>query len=69
MANQSNNSSGGGIGFCGCLFLIFLTLKLVGVIDWSWWWVFAPFWVPVAAALAFVVFCVLMACITGQIRK
>jgi len=26
------------------LFLIFLTLKLSGHIDWSWWWVFAPFW-------------------------
>jgi hypothetical protein len=26
------------------LFLIFLTLKLVGTIDWSWWWVTAPLW-------------------------
>ncbi|MDR2624955.1 MAG: hypothetical protein LBC37_01320 [Zoogloeaceae bacterium] len=25
-----------------CVFLIFLTLKLTGVIDWSWWWVFSP---------------------------
>ena len=24
------------------LFFIFLTLKLCGVITWSWWWVFAP---------------------------
>lgn len=30
------------------LFLIFLVLKLVGVIGWSWWWVTAPLW---AAAL------------------
>lgn len=26
------------------LFLLFLTLKLCHVIDWSWWWIFSPFW-------------------------
>lgn len=26
--------------------LLFLTLKLTDHIDWSWWWVSAPFWVP-----------------------
>lgn len=26
------------------MFLIFLTLKLCSVIDWSWWWVTAPLW-------------------------
>lgn len=31
--------------------LVFITLKLTGFIDWSWWWVLAPFWVPVAAGL------------------
>lgn len=30
----------------------FVVLKLVGVIDWSWWWVTAPFWAPTAALLA-----------------
>ena len=30
------------------LFCIFLTLKLTGHIVWSWWWVFAPFWLPFA---------------------
>lgn len=25
-------------------FFIFLTLKLLGKIDWSWWWVTAPLW-------------------------
>lgn len=36
------------IGFCGALFLIFLVLKLLGFIAWSWWWVAAPIWAPVA---------------------
>lgn len=28
------------------LFLVFLVLKLTGYIDWSWWWVTAPLWIP-----------------------
>jgi|PlaIllAssembly_1097288.scaffolds.fasta_scaffold03267_6 hypothetical protein len=34
------------------MFLIFMTLKLVGVIDWSWWWVTAPLWMPIALLAA-----------------
>ena len=34
------------VGFGGLLALIFITLKLTDYIDWSWWWVFAPFWIP-----------------------
>ena len=29
----------------GAVFIVFLVLKLTGVIDWSWWWVTAPLWV------------------------
>lgn len=32
--------------FLKILFLIFLVLKLTHVISWSWWAVFAPFWIP-----------------------
>lgn len=35
----------------GVLFCIFLTLKLCGVIAWSWLWVFAPLWIPLAIAV------------------
>lgn len=31
--------------------IVFVTLKLLGYIDWSWWWVLAPFWVPSALGL------------------
>lgn len=37
-----------GIGFGSLLFLLFLTLKLTGVIAWSWWWVTAPLWGGIA---------------------
>jgi len=36
------------MGLCGTLFCIFLVLKLVGTIDWSWWWVTAPLWIVTA---------------------
>lgn len=41
----------GGIGFFGVLTLIFITLKLLGVITWSWWWVAAPLWIPTIIAI------------------
>lgn len=33
---------GGGIGFVGLLTIVFIVLKLCGVIAWSWWWVLSP---------------------------
>jgi hypothetical protein len=30
------------------LTLFFILLKLTGLIDWSWWWVFCPLWLPIA---------------------
>lgn len=47
MSNESTKS-GNGIGFGTVLFIVFLVLKLTNVIDWSWWWVTAPIWIPVA---------------------
>lgn len=40
--------------FLSVLTLIFITLKLTGHIAWSWWWVLAPFWIPVVIVLAIV---------------
>ncbi len=37
----------GGIGIAEALFLVFLILKLTDNIDWSWWWVTAPLWIPI----------------------
>ena len=45
----------GGIGFCDALALIFIVLKLTGVINWSWWWVLAPIWIPIALILGFII--------------
>ena len=37
---------------CMILFIVFLVLKLTNVINWSWWWVTAPLWIPVSIVLA-----------------
>jgi hypothetical protein len=34
-----------GIGLNIILTIVFLVLKLCGVITWSWWWVFSPIWI------------------------
>jgi membrane protein YdbS with pleckstrin-like domain len=48
--SQQQDSTPGQFLLVG-VFLIFLTLKLCGVIDWSWWWVTAPLWMPFALGL------------------
>ena len=50
MADSSTQS--GGIGFFGLLTILFIGLKLGGVINWSWWWVLAPLWGPILFAIA-----------------
>lgn len=44
-------SSGGGVSVAGLLGVLFVALKLTGVIAWPWVWVLAPFWIPLAIAL------------------
>lgn len=36
----------------GVMFCIFLVLKLVGIISWSWWWVTCPLWIGFAIWIA-----------------
>lgn len=55
MSASSSSSSSGGIGFVGALALLFIALKLLGFIDWSWWWVLAPIWGSFALVLVIVV--------------
>ena len=48
---MANENAQGGIGFMGLLAIVFITLKLLGVITWSWWWVTAPLWGPFVAIM------------------
>ena len=55
MATKSAGT--GGIGFLGLLTIVFIVLKLTHVISWSWWWVLAPLWLPIAL---FIFICVVV---------
>ena len=46
-----------GLGFFEALTLLFVTLKLTGVIAWSWLWVLSPLWLTfaVAVVIAFII--------------
>lgn len=48
-----------GIGLFGILFVVMFTLKLMGKIALSWWWVTAPLWGP--AAIVVVIMAVVVA--------
>lgn len=38
----------GGMNFLEALLLVFIILKLCQIINWSWWWVLSPMWIPLA---------------------
>lgn len=48
VAVVNQNQSVRTIGFTGLLGLLFIALKLTGVIDWSWWLVLLPIYAPLA---------------------
>lgn len=52
---KKERSSSNGLGFGSVLFLIFLVLKLTHYIDWSWWLITAPLWLPVILAGTFLI--------------
>lgn len=47
-----------GLGIPGLLFIIFLVLKLTNNINWSWWWVTSPIWIPIimVVSMLFLIF-------------
>ena len=49
---MKDKKSGGAVySFIGNLAIAFIALKLAGFISWSWVWVIAPIWIPLAVAL------------------
>lgn len=74
MSNNTSTSFTTGPGLPSLLTVLFVALKLMGYIAWSWWWVFSPLWIPLAIVLAFIivvgvvaVFSFLIAAITHKI--
>lgn len=66
MSNSNSSSSSGGIGFCGLLTIVFITLKLMGYIEWSWLWVLSPLWIGFSAGIVFIL---ILAAIYAYLKK
>jgi hypothetical protein len=64
--STQNSSQSGGIGFAGLLTIVFITLKLCHVINWSWWWVLAPLWITAAIIAVVMILVVIVAVIAGR---
>ena len=64
--SSSSSPNSGGIGFFGLLTIVFITLKLTDHIDWSWFWVLAPLWMPIA--LIIVIFLLLISA-GGRVKR
>jgi hypothetical protein len=48
---SKTTSSGLSLGWV--LFIVFMVLKLTKNIDWSWWWVTSPLWLPLVVLIVF----------------
>ena len=62
---MNNKTKQGGLGIVSVLTIIFIVLKLLGVIKWSWIWVLSPLWI--SAVIVVAVFSVIL--IGGRIKK
>ena len=49
--SENSSARSDGIGFCGLLTIVFIVLKLLGKITWSWVWVLSPLWIVWAICL------------------
>lgn len=65
VTGSNSSTASGGIGFGGALALLFIGLKLGHVIDWSWWWVLSPLWIP----LVFVAVILLIAGFVALVKR
>lgn len=66
---MGNKEKAGGIGFLGLLALIFITLKLIGIIAWSWFWVLSPIILPLILVVGTIGIIFLISVIKGAFDK
>ena len=71
MGHNNRKKSSGGIGLAGTLAIIFVILKLTGVMSWSWLWVLSPLWIPTAFVFLILLFVgiILLAAAVGIINE
>ena len=66
---MSNTNSALTVNFStNLLTILFVGLKLTKHIDWNWWWVLAPTWIPWAIAFAILILVGICAIISHLIK-
>ena len=66
---QNNKATSSGVGIPTVVLVVFVILKLVGVINWSWWWVLSPLWISLGLWLVLILITVLCSVIVNYIDK
>ena len=52
---NKNTTRSGGVDFIELLTIVFITLKLCGVISWSWIWVLSPLWISIIILIILII--------------
>ena len=66
---EQNSVTSGGLGFLGVLTIIFVVLKLLHVIEWSWLIVFLPVLIGLALKIIWIVVAILIALLGSRRRR
>jgi len=61
--------SSSGIGFCGLLTILFIALKLLDKINWSWWFVLSPIWIPILIVLIIILIVIIAIAIRALFKQ
>ena len=69
MKNNESKGATGGIGFVGLLTITFITLKLLGKITWSWFWVLSPIWILIIICMAIIIIVFIAGVISSHRRQ
>lgn len=57
---KDNNTNKSSVGIGTIILTIFITLKLCGVINWSWFWVLSPLWIGFILAIILIIIAVII---------
>jgi len=63
------NTKNDGSSLTGVLLVMFIVLKLTHTINWSWWWVLSPLWMPIAMVAALTLLTALVVLIMEAFKR
>ena len=66
--NREKSAKFCNITFFELLLVAFVCLKVTGHIDWSWWWVLSPIWLPLLISLVLICMGVTIKILLGHIK-